>query len=356
MDLDAGEQVWNYPVFAYRIEYYPSPRGNGWHNGFLQLCAADDAVPPDFVGTVPYLQNYTFVVQMRNGSIVMGSGRWTGYSVTNHPDFAWYPYVPMPENPEIHYKTVKRLVSRSEAGTDEIQRRRDQWLGNPRDGADPQGEPNTPLPLGPLQLVAAIADKTSDFDLDARLTEFGRVQYRVAEPYAIAGSSEEDGYLYVLHVSPAGELTLLHPAPGTDNRIAAGTTFNVPGPPADHYLTTGPFGNHRIKVLVTKRALALTGVDRSAARWLDGSAQPGTAPKIQDRKPNAGEAGKPDEPVPWQGLTFRFYPTQHKQIKALLTDYVVYNKSLADEPIKQIDTRAVLGRFAQDEITYYVGH
>lgn len=341
MDLDAGEQVWNYPVFAYRIEYYPSPMGGGWYEGYLQLCAADDSVPPDFVGTVPHLQNYTFVFQMRDGAVVMGSGRWTGYSMVSHPDFAWYPYVAMPENPELEYKTVKRLVGTGNATGAATNVGPDAWLGNGRDSAATGDNSDVPLPLGPLQLVAAIADKTSDFGLDAHLTEFGRVQYQVAEPYAIAGSSEEDGYLYVLHVSPEGELTLLHPAPGADNRIAAGATFQVPGPPAGHCLTTEPFGNHRIKVLVTKRPLSLTGLDRTAPRPVIG------VPKMKTN-------GKPGETPPCQGYGFRFFPTQHKQVKALLTDYV-YNKSLEEEPLSQIDTRQVLGKFAQDEITYYVG-
>ncbi len=341
MDLDAGEPVWNYPVFAYRIEYYASPVSPGWFDGSLQLCAADDAVPPDYVGTVPHLQTYTFTFQMRGGAVVLGSGRWTGYSVLNHPDFAWYPYVAMPENPELQYKTVKSLVGSGDAAGARTNVASDVWLGYGRNSEAAESGSDVPLPLSPLQLVATIADKTSDFGLDAHLTEFGRVNYQVADPYAIAGSTEEDGYLYVLHVSPDGELTLLHPAPGIDNRVAAGTTFHVPGPPANHCLATGPFGSHRIKVLVTKRPLMLTGLDR-------------TAPRTAIGKSKTKPGGKADDDSGWQGYGFRFFPTQHKQVKALLTDYA-YNKSLEEEPLAQIATRQVLGRFAQDEITFYVG-
>ncbi len=339
MDLDAGEQVWNYPVFAYRIQYHPSPLGDGWFEGLLQLCAADDSVPPEFLGTVPHLQNYTFEFQIRGGAVVMGTGRWTGYSVMNHPDFAWYPYVPTPENPEIEYKTVKSLVGATGTADGSINSRLDDWLGYGGDRTDATtvGR-DTPLPLSPLQLVAAIVDKTSDFGLDARLTEFGKVQYQTGEPFAIAGASEEDGYVYVLHVSPEGDLRLLYPTPDGDNRISAGATFEVPGPPVGHCLTTEPFGNHRIKVLVTKRRLSLTGLDRS---------RPGGA--VGKVKTDSGR-----DSAAWQGYGFRLFPTQHKQIKALLTDYV-HSKSLEDEPLGQIDTGQVLGKLAQDEITYYVG-
>lgn len=346
MDLDAGEQVWNYPVFAYRIEYHPNPMGNGWYDGYLQLCAADDAVPPDFVGTVPHLQTYTFVFQMRGGAVVLGSGRWTGFSVMNHPDFAWYPYVAMPENPEIQYEKVKSLVNAGVSTATTANRRLDAWLGYRRNSAgESDNDTRAPLPVGPMQLVAAIANKTSDFGLDARLTEFGKVQYRVAEPYAVSGSSEEDGYLYVLHVSPEGELSLLNPSPGGDNRVSAGVPFQAPGPPAGHYLTTGPFGNHRIKVLVTGRPLSLTGLDRSAAANPIGKARAKT-----DGKP----AGPTGDSSPRHGLGFRFFPTQHKQVKSLLADYV-YDKSLGDGQINRIDANRVLGKFAQDEITFYVG-
>ncbi len=346
MDLEAGDQVWNYPVFAYRIEYQPSPMGDGWFEGLLQLCAADDSVPPDFSGTVPHLQDYTFVFRVRDGAVVMGSGRWTGYSVANHPDFAWYPYVPMPENPELEYQTVKSLIgtagSTDRAGSGHL----DGWLGYGGHTTDAAGNgTDSPLPLSPLQLVAAIADKTSDFGLDARLSEFGKVEHRVGDPIAIAGTMEEGGYLYVLHVSPEGELRLLYPPPDVDNRFLAGETFEVPGPSGGHWRAAGPFGNHRIKVLVTRRRLSLTGMDRS-----------GTAAGIGKVKIE-GKPGKPEsasQPAGGQGYGFRFFPTQQKQIKMLLTDYAC-SKNLDAEPIKHIDTRRVLGRFAQDEITYYVG-
>lgn len=97
---------------------------------------------------------------------------------------------------------------------------------------------------------------------------------------------------------------------------------------------------------MTKRRLSLTGLDRSTSTGVVGKVKTET-----NGKP--GKVGSGGESA-WQGYGFRFFPTQHKQIKALLTDYV-YDKSLEDEQLGQIDTGHVLGKFAQDEITYYVG-
>ena len=45
----------------------------------------------------------------------MGTGRWLGPSVEDHPDFAWYPFVAVAENPEVEYTAVQRLLGASQA-------------------------------------------------------------------------------------------------------------------------------------------------------------------------------------------------------------------------------------------------
>jgi hypothetical protein len=147
-----------------------------------------------------------------------------------------------------------------------------------------------------------------------------------------------------MHVSPVGELALLHPTPGEDNRIAAGAPFRVPAEGREDFAIEGPFGNHRLKVLVTERPLILTGLDQRAPRPAD------------DAEGNKG-LGSPEggrSPEPWRGYAFRFFPTQDRQIKSLLTDYV-HDKPIDAERLDRIDVSRVLSSFAQDEITYYVG-
>ncbi len=384
MDLDAGKEVWNYPVFAYRISYEPLARGGGWHSGQLKLWAADDAVQPQFVGTVPYLQTYTFIFQMRDGAVMMGSGRWTGQSVWNHPDFAWYPYIANPENPEIDYDTVQTLIQTSTPQADPTSTAgatRDQpgatgsqankaknrkretaknrlagitagkkppveaWVGQSGDpGDNSHDQADIPLPISPMQLVATIAKKTSSFGLDARLADFGKVRYHVGEHSEVTGSSERAGYLYVLHVSPTGDLSLLYPAPGENSWIEAGAVFHVPGSGQGPYTHRKPYGNHRIKVLVTQRRLILTGLDRRAPLGAGGASQP---------KAEGLATGGADS-RPWYGYAFRFLPAQAHQIKEMLTDYV-QSKQLDAKRFEPIDANPILSGFAQDEITYYVG-
>lgn len=49
LDIEAGPEVWNYPVYAYQVEYRPQG-ADGKHLVQLALLMADNAVPPDYVG------------------------------------------------------------------------------------------------------------------------------------------------------------------------------------------------------------------------------------------------------------------------------------------------------------------
>jgi len=109
LDVEAGPEVWNYPVYAYRIERQ-STGADGECVASMTLWMADDAVPPDYVGIKVRRQSYQFAFHERNRAVVMGSGRWLGPSRKDHPDFAWYPFVARSDNPEIDYNVVKRLI------------------------------------------------------------------------------------------------------------------------------------------------------------------------------------------------------------------------------------------------------
>jgi hypothetical protein len=366
MDMDPGPEVWNYPVYAYRVDYQSLGRGDGWCSGQLQLCAADDAVPPGYVGTVPHVQGYTFVFQMRDGALVLGSGRWTGQSYWVHPDFAWYPYVAVPENPELAYDAVKGLIQGAprpassarpqtpavgSVATPQVPAARPgaaplsaaDWLGHGAVTVDHAGQPR-PRPLSPLQLVAAIANQTSQFGLDAYVEPFGKTRYQVGQRTAVFGSSDRAGYLYVLHVAPTGELDLVYPAPGVDNRVTGKGTFRVPPAGQGDYGIRGPFGNHRIKVLVTERPLILTGLDRRGPLGAEG----------ESPRDGSGVQVAAGAPQTWLGYGFRFNPSQERQMMSLLQDFL-QGKTLTPDRLDQIDVHRLLSGFAQDEITYYVG-
>jgi hypothetical protein len=114
LDTEPGEQVWNYPVYAYRIEYRPQGAAGDYY-GQLMLLMSDDSVPPDYVGVKPRYEVHTFTMRMANGATVPGSARWVGQSVQHHPDFAWYPYVVLSQNPQIQYAQVKQMIATGSA-------------------------------------------------------------------------------------------------------------------------------------------------------------------------------------------------------------------------------------------------
>jgi hypothetical protein len=80
----------------------------------MVLYAASTNVPPDYVGTVVHRRTYQFQVRIQDGVIEAGSGRWSGASRWNHPDFAWYPVERRQENPQIDYEVIRAIAA--EAG------------------------------------------------------------------------------------------------------------------------------------------------------------------------------------------------------------------------------------------------
>ncbi|MFO0846111.1 MAG: hypothetical protein U0797_27640 [Gemmataceae bacterium] len=109
LDIDSGVQVWNHPVFRYRVTHGPHTTP-GLRLGRMEIWMADDAVPPDFIGTKVKKKTYQFTFRMNGKALVMGSGRWYGASRKDHPDFAWYPTMVRPKNPHIDAAAVRRLL------------------------------------------------------------------------------------------------------------------------------------------------------------------------------------------------------------------------------------------------------
>lgn len=109
VNLHPGGEVWNNPVFAYRVEYR-RVNDDGDHVGRMILLLTDADVEPNFVGVQAFAKVYYFRCRMREGAVVAGSGKWIGPSVEDHPGFAWYPLVRRSENPYIHYPTVKKIL------------------------------------------------------------------------------------------------------------------------------------------------------------------------------------------------------------------------------------------------------
>jgi hypothetical protein len=106
-DLNPGPQVWSYPAYRYHLAYQPV--GGNTYQGQLTVWLANFQVHPDVLGTVPEQKNYTFTFQANGNQLVYGTDRWTGASVNDHPDFAWYPTLRAQDNPQVDYNLVNQL-------------------------------------------------------------------------------------------------------------------------------------------------------------------------------------------------------------------------------------------------------
>jgi len=340
LDIDSGPAVWNFPVYAYRIEL----TRDGGSEDFLArmtLWMADDFVAYDFVGTHPRKESLRFRCKIRNGSVVMGSAKWIGDSVAKHPDFAWYPYVARSENDEVEHAAVLKLLA---GGSQETPPRVTPYP--PDEPTPPVTRPDTPpaaapaqrvLALSPSELLAVVTNKTSSFNLDITVDKFDGGQYTVGERYLISGSSEKAGYLYLFHIAPpdaknadkGSSLTLLFPALGQDNRIPAKTRFSIPGGKDQFkFVAEEPLGTHVVKAVVTARPLSLTGVER--------------------RQKTNKYGG--------QSQAFRLPPTEKTQMQQVLRK--VQQGKMKPEEVEQwtgVKPRQLLGEFAQDEVPFYVG-
>jgi len=94
MDIATFEPVWNYPAYRYRMNIQDDPYNSSRKLVTCTVWFADDVVPPDFVGTSCFTKVYTYNVTLdENGYAVKGNNTcaWVGGSITNHPDFIWYP-------------------------------------------------------------------------------------------------------------------------------------------------------------------------------------------------------------------------------------------------------------------------
>lgn len=121
LDITADEAVWNYPFYKY--EFSGTHVGNSYYDCKLYIEGADDSVHPDFVGIKKITKNYTFMAKFVNGSIVNGTGYWTGNSVQDHPDFAWYPgSQPVLRNSSLNYSTIQTICKAGGGTTNPVPR------------------------------------------------------------------------------------------------------------------------------------------------------------------------------------------------------------------------------------------
>ena len=387
VDTDPGVQVWNYPIYSYRVVFNPVDR-SGTNNCVLEIFMADDAVGPDYLGSKLRYERYGFTCRMSGSNVIAGSGKWT--NPNHHPDFAWYPYLAVGENPEIDYAAVKKILGPNAGPTNGGRPTPvppnviPDPTPNPNPGPNPMPNPNPPvpdatiIPIAPLDLAAMIVDKTSAFGFDVYVDKLDGGKYTVDEALRVSGISKKAGYLYLFELSPESEaapivkpvpdpvkpdqgkpdagkpdrskprpqnaalepapipltMKLLYPLPGQDNRIAANKTFTFPRPTdAFVFKVGGPFGLHKIKALLTTRPLMIAGLE----------------PIQVQTKPLPGQVQVQT------GVGFRLPQTQKQQLQSIVTQHL--QNKITPAQVQQIASGKpanILGEFAQDECPYVV--
>ena len=392
IDVEAGEEVWNFPVYQYRLTHRPT--SDGRRIAELALTMADDGVVPSYIGTKPRKQTYQFTFRMVDGNVVADSGRWVGRSAEDHPDFAWYPFKTAASNPEVKYSKVQYLIAghtpepvaaeTEEHSTAESQPELESEASSlvvsehqPNDPPDSQPEATTfepeesppstspleeepaasptavvsvsapepqPVVLSPIELVALITDRTSSFQFDATLDRFEGATYRAGDSYGVNVRSEQPGYLYLLQVDASGAPTLLYPSAGEDNRIDGGKLIEVtPAGGAGTFPVIGPAGIVRIKAVVASHPLVLSGVEQPVQRQ---SLQANEAEKL------GSKAAPISQRLSAHPRRFRLHPSQRRQVQDFLSRREAEVPS--SEQLQCPNPQEVLGSFAQDVTMYYV--
>ena len=111
IDAAPDASIWTYPVYKYEKSVYTD--GNVQHVTLTVYCATDQyaGINPDDINDYihSYVKTYTYDIHL-NESGEPESAEWTGDSVNDHPDFAWYPETIESRNPYIELNKVHFLL------------------------------------------------------------------------------------------------------------------------------------------------------------------------------------------------------------------------------------------------------
>ena len=274
IDTDPGTDVWNYPVFRYRVDYQPADE-RGRYRAKMWLWAADDNVPLDYVGTKEAGLKYTFEFRMLRGAVVAGSGRWTGESRTDHPDFAWYPFRQVSENSQIDRATVHRILGRrARASSDSGRRPTRLTATRPERRVSGGSQPHTSGDRWPLAApIEPAPSMRSDFHVSLAVDRASRT-YIEGETIHAHVRSAESGYLYLFYQDARGRVACLFPNQmQPDHYVQAGQHVRIPHPAARFRLRVGaPFGDEQLVAIVAPRpleALARSGLSQADMTPID---------------------------------------------------------------------------------------
>ncbi len=105
-DLDAGEEVWFYPIYRYDMS---SSKKGLVESVTVKIYYATDSVPPDYMGTVERRKTYTYDLFLNSGGEII-DGQWTGGSIMDHPQSMAFPLSAEAKSPYIDINEVRRIA------------------------------------------------------------------------------------------------------------------------------------------------------------------------------------------------------------------------------------------------------
>lgn len=105
-DLDAGTEVWSYPIYKYEME---SSRQGNIESVRVRIYYADDFVKPDYMGTQVRRADYTYDLFL-DGDGAIDHGEWTGGSISYHPDRLSFSLYAHTSCPDLDYEEILRLA------------------------------------------------------------------------------------------------------------------------------------------------------------------------------------------------------------------------------------------------------
>lgn len=124
-DKDPGEQVWNHPAYAYRMEmeWDSEDKSKMWVR--CEVTLLSDGVDPNYVGQANIYETYYYWLKFEDGDIVdSGWGNKNGWYEDRHPDFIWHPIRPKADyGCPVKYNIVKEIISGTDSGGENTESR-----------------------------------------------------------------------------------------------------------------------------------------------------------------------------------------------------------------------------------------
>jgi len=96
-ELYYGPEVWNYPIYKYKVTYWWNASG-GYYEGYMTLWGAGDGSPSYANSTTLYSIKITYQfwgVQLDNNGWPTTHGEWIGTGPQSRPDAIWRPQYPL---------------------------------------------------------------------------------------------------------------------------------------------------------------------------------------------------------------------------------------------------------------------